>query len=175
MRIDGALRTVSAGGHPPRADQPDPPPDSWTPLVTGTRPVITNLRELPAPSRIGLPDAEAPWALHTQMRTRAQQPLQRRSVAVHQGLLEPRIARQARGGAVRRDELVLVGRQRRTQPGLQACVDPPRLAPGRNRRESPESGRQRQQRQQQEIGDELDFETSHDDPSSPSPGCRWIP
>jgi diguanylate cyclase (GGDEF)-like protein/PAS domain S-box-containing protein len=61
VRIDGRLRTVSTSAHLPRADHPDLRADSWLPLVTETRPVITNLRELPAQSRISLPNAD--WML----------------------------------------------------------------------------------------------------------------
>ena len=47
-------------------------------------------------------------------------------------------------------------------PGLEARVDPPRLALPRHLREPPEGGPDRQQRQEQEIDDELDLEATHD-------------
>ena len=47
-------------------------------------------------------------------------------------------------------------------PGLDACVDLPRLALPRDLREPPEGGPDRQQRKQQEIDDELDLEATHE-------------
>ncbi len=59
-------------------------------------------------------------------------------------------------------ELLLIRRDQRSHRGLEARIDPPRLALARHLRESPEGGRDRQQRQQQEIGDEFELEATHD-------------
>jgi diguanylate cyclase (GGDEF)-like protein/PAS domain S-box-containing protein len=61
VRIDGTLRTVTPSGHSPHADQPDLPAETWQPLVTGTRPVFIEMRELPEQARTGLPGAD--WML----------------------------------------------------------------------------------------------------------------
>jgi hypothetical protein len=98
-----------------------------------------------------------------------QQPPDLRAIATEQRSLERRCAGEGGGRLVGGDELVLVGGQGRAELGLQPCVDAPSLAARCHRRESEERSCQRQQRQQHEIRDELDFETSHDFPSSPTP------
>src|SRR5262249_61585239 len=89
--------------------------------------------------------------------------------------LERGAPRELASGLARCEELVLVRGRRGPKAGLEPRIDLPGLAARRNRRKPPKSSRQREQRQQEEIRDELDLETTHSFPSSPSPGCRWIP
>jgi hypothetical protein len=103
------------------------------------------------------------------MRVAAEHALQRSAIALDERALKGRVAGEAGGGLVGANELLLVGGQRGTQPCLQPRVDAPCLAPGRDGREAPERRRQREQGQQQEVGDELDFETTHGFSSSPPP------
>ena len=56
---------------------------------------------------------------------------------------------------------LLVGGDHRAKAGLQAGVDLPRLALPRHARESPEGGSHRQEREQQEVDEELDLEATH--------------
>ena len=62
VRIDGKLRAAAAGAaQPPQADQLGQLAESWLPLVTGTTPILTAIRQLPESARTGLPAAE--WML----------------------------------------------------------------------------------------------------------------
>src|SRR6185312_2109306 len=91
------------------------------------------------------------------------------TVVSHERPLKRRPAGEPRRSLVGGAQRLLVGGQGGPEPGLQARVDPPLLAPGRDRRKAPEGGGQRKQGQQQEVGDELDLETTHRISSSLSP------
>ena len=119
--------------------------------------------------RIAPPDAESAGSLDGQVRPPLEHALQRRPVTSHERALEHRVARKCRRAVSRRGELLLVGGKGGAQPGLQARIHPPCLASRRDGRKTPEGGRQGKQREQQEVGDELDFETSHGVPSSSLP------
>ena len=62
VRIDGKLRAAAAGAaQSSQADQLAKLAESWLPLVTGTTPILTAIRQLPESARTGLPAAE--WML----------------------------------------------------------------------------------------------------------------
>ena len=62
VRIDGKLRAAAPGGaETPQIDQLGRLAESWLPLVTGTTPILTAIRQLPEQARRGLPGAE--WML----------------------------------------------------------------------------------------------------------------
>lgn len=61
VRVEGTLRVVAADPEAPSADQLDLPADTWLPLMTGTGPILTAMRQLPEQARAGLPDGE--WML----------------------------------------------------------------------------------------------------------------
>jgi hypothetical protein len=65
------------------------------------------------------------------------------------------------GPRARRGQLLLVRRDHRAQPGLEPNVDSPRLAPAGHRVQSPACRSERQQRDDKEVGDELELE-AHD-------------
>jgi hypothetical protein len=52
---------VAADPEAPQADQPDLPAETLLPLVTGTRPILTAMRQLPEQARAGLPGTD--WML----------------------------------------------------------------------------------------------------------------
>ncbi len=110
-----------------------------------------------------------------EVRPVSKQSFERRSVAGNEGPLEGRIAGERRRGAAGILQLFLISGERRAQPGLKARVDGPRLRPSRNRREAPEGSRQRQQREQHEVGDEFELETTHGFPSSDRPPLPITP
>ena len=110
----------------------------------------------------------------------AQHVRQHREVPLLELDLEGAVARERLRRGLRVVETPLVRRQRRAETGLQARVDAPRLALPGDRREPPERGRNRQQREQHEIEDELDFEAtqrrSHTtlDTCCPEPPRRYL-
>ena len=62
VRIDGKLRAATAGnGEPPLVDQLGKLAEAWLPLVTGTTPILTAIRQLPEQTRTALPTAD--WML----------------------------------------------------------------------------------------------------------------
>jgi diguanylate cyclase (GGDEF)-like protein/PAS domain S-box-containing protein len=61
VRVDGALRAVTADTDSPQGHQPDLPAETLLPLMTATRPVLTALRELPEQARASLPGTD--WML----------------------------------------------------------------------------------------------------------------
>src|SRR6266540_5379097 len=119
--------------------------------------------------RVALADAEAARSLHAQARLAPKQTLERRAVALQQRSLEGRIPGEPGGGGICGDKLILVAGQRGPEARLQAGVHPPRLTPACDGRKTPERRREREERQQQKVGNELDFETTHGFPSSPPP------
>ena len=78
-----------------------------------------------------------------------------------EGALERGTARERAGRGVGGRQPLLVGGERRAEPGLEARVDEPRLAPLRHGREAREGGGQRQEREKQEVDDQLQPETGH--------------
>jgi diguanylate cyclase (GGDEF)-like protein/PAS domain S-box-containing protein len=62
VRIDGKLRAATPDApETSQADQLGKLAESWLPLVTGTTPILTAIRQLPEPARRGLPGAD--WML----------------------------------------------------------------------------------------------------------------
>ena len=118
---------------------------------------------------MALADAEAARRLDGQLGLALQHALERGAVASEKRPLEGGLAGKPPGSLIGRAERLLVGGQRGPKPGLQARVDPPGLALRRDGRKAPEGRRQGKQGQQQEVGDELDFETTQDFPSSYTP------
>ena len=73
--------------------------------------------------------------------------------------LEGAVAGERLRRALRRVELLLVRGEGRAEACLETGVDAARLALSRDRREPPEGGRDREQREQHEVDDQLDLET----------------
>ena len=62
VRIDGKLRAAAPGGRePPQVEQLGRLAESWLPLVSGTTPILTAIRQLPEQARMVLPGAD--WML----------------------------------------------------------------------------------------------------------------
>jgi hypothetical protein len=61
VRIDGTLRDAAAGGAKPPVDELGRLARTWLPLMTGTAPILTPMRQLPEQARMVLPDAD--WIL----------------------------------------------------------------------------------------------------------------
>ncbi|HEY0933324.1 MAG TPA: EAL domain-containing protein, partial [Trebonia sp.] len=61
VRIDGILRAVDRGTDVARGAQLGQLAETWLPLVTGTAPILTPMRELPEPARTARPGAD--WML----------------------------------------------------------------------------------------------------------------
>ena len=78
-------------------------------------------------------DPEAAGRLHCQVGPGVEDPRECSPVALEEGTLKRGGSGQLAGGRVGRPERLLIGGQGRPQPGLQACVDTPRLAPRCNR------------------------------------------
>ena len=102
----------------------------------------------------------------------AQQGRQRRHVLLEQAELESAVSRELLRPVLSRLHLLLVGRERRAQARLEPRVDTTRLARSGHRGEPPEGDRQRDQRQQDEVRDELGFEATHGPGDVQS--CRYL-
>ena len=95
-----------------------------------------------------------------QIRRVAQHRGERREVQRLEIDLERAIPRELHRRGLRGVGPLLVAGDRGAQPSLQACVDPPRLALPGHRGEAPERRGDRQQREQQEVDDELELEAT---------------
>ena len=104
-----------------------------------------------------------------EVRLCAEKPRDRGSIAGNERTLEPRLGGEGGGRPVGVLQLFLIRGERRSETRLKTGVDGTRLRARRDRGETPESGRQRQQRQQHEVGDEFELETTHGFPSSDRP------
>ena len=91
----------------------------------------------------------------------AQRPGEVVAVTADQFGLERPVARERRRRPPRGVQAFVVRDERGAQAGLQARVDAPRLAFRGHGGEAPEGRRQWQQREEQEITDELELEASH--------------
>ena len=99
--------------------------------------------------------------LDRDVRGAADRALDRLAVVARKRALERRAARQRPRGVLRRDEPLLIRGECGVEAGLQARVHEPRLAVLRDGRKPGEGGRERQERKQQEIDDELQLEAAH--------------
>ncbi len=86
---------------------------------------------------------------------------ERRQVTLRDLLLEDRRAGEPGRLALRAVESLLVGGDDCAEAGLETRVDPPRLTLAGDAREAPVGGRDRKQRKQQEVDDELDLEAAY--------------
>ena len=109
------------------------------------------------------PDAEAGGTDDRDVGIALQELLERGAIACHEGTREYRIPGESLRFAVRAGQLLLVRGDCGAQSGLEPRIDASRLGPRRDGRKAPESGDERQQREQQEVGDKLDLETPHQD------------
>ena len=87
-----------------------------------------------------------------------------RPVAAFEPLLERRCAGKRRGATLRAVHLLLVGREPGAEAPLEPRVDLPGLTLPRDAREPPEGGRQWQQREHNEVDDELELEATEHAP-----------
>ena len=97
---------------------------------------------------VGLADPKAAGCLNGQIGATAEHPCERTPVSLQKSALEGRRSGELASGSVCRSERLLVGGQSRPESRLQARVDPPGLAPRRDRRKTPESSRQGKEGQQ---------------------------
>ena len=93
------------------------------------------------------------------VRSRADRAPERSAILAFERDLDGAASREAVGPLRRERELILIGGERRAEPGLEPNVDPARLRALHHGAESERRGRQRQQRQHQEVADQLDLET----------------
>ena len=108
-----------------------------------------------------LADAEPVDRRHGDVARRLEPVVDGRQVPALELPLERRQACEPRGLALGAVDALLVGGEHGAEPGLEARVDLSRLALAGNAREPPEGGGHRQEREQQEVEEELDLEATH--------------
>ena len=95
-------------------------------------------------------------------------------VAALDRYLEVAVARQSLGSCLDGSPLVLVGRDRRAEPRFEPGVDAARNAAVDDLAEAPVRSRERQERERDQRGDQLELEASHGRLSRFLLACRYL-
>ena len=167
MRSSRTITSASAGAEPERERRISTSvPSNGTATVTvPTRPCRVTTATCASPrTPAALPTLKPSIAAHGDVARRLQPVVDGRQVAALELPLEGRDARERRSPRAGRRRLA-PGRRRATarSPAWRRASTFLRLALPRHARESPEGGGHRQEREQQEVDEELDLEATHRD------------
>ncbi len=107
------------------------------------------------------PNAKAVWGLDPERRVTREKASERDPVAALERGLEVAVPRQSLRSRLDGSPLVLVGRDRRAKPRFEPGIDAARHAPVDDLAEAPVRSRERQERERDQRGDQLELEASH--------------
>ena len=107
------------------------------------------------------PNPESVWGLDPERPISCEKARERDPVAALDRRLEVPVARQSLRSRLDRSPLVLVGRDRRAKPRFEPGVDAARNAPVDDLAEAPVGRCERQERERDQRGDQLELEASH--------------